>query len=319
MSTPDRPELDVARLNVGLRTARLDDRFRTIEYTHIGRFSNDVWRLDLDNGLRLVAKVPYRESRPGEDPDVEARFYELMAGRRELPIPRFIGHLDGALVLEYRDLHVFSFKQGVSETHADSAIDALADWHAVFWQQPPQAPWLANLADPIVRSVIQTNYDGAWARHAHHLLEHAPEFAFIGNALVGHLADTLMPMAEPATLIHGDAHAENVPLTEQGALILDWQDPRIANPGLDLAVFPTMSYPEEQRRNRERYLVDRDAQRLREHGCIWSDPWQDYRLGVLCRAARIVEIANADFISLPWVFRRSALAAVEHQVDDLIR
>lgn len=322
MSTPDPPDppdFDLARLKAGLRAAGLDDVFQTIECTHVGRFSNDVWRLALDNGLRLIAKAPYRAPRPDEDPDVEARFYQLMAGRRELPIPRFVGRFAGALVLEHLELHDFSFRQGVGGAHADAAIDALADWHAVFWQQPPQAPWLADFADPLVRGTIQANYDRAWATHARRLLEYAPEFAAIGNALVGRLADTLLPMAEPATLIHGDAHAENVPMTDQGALILDWQDPRISNPGLDLAVFTTMSYPEEQRRKHEQYLVDRHAQRLREHGCTWPDPWQAYRLGLLRRAARIVEIATADFISLPWVFRRSALAAVEHQVEDLIR
>ena len=41
---------------------------------------------------------------------------------------------------------------------------------------------------------------------------------------MGRLADTLAPMATPVTVIHGDAHAENVPLTPRGAVLLDWQD-----------------------------------------------------------------------------------------------
>ena len=50
--------------------------------------------------------------------------------------------------------------------------------------------------------------------HKDKLLEAARESRPIGDALVGNLTRTLETIAEPGTLIHGDAHAENLPLTE---------------------------------------------------------------------------------------------------------
>jgi hypothetical protein len=102
-------------------------------------------------------------------------------------------------------------------------------------------------------------------------------------------------------------------------LLLDWQEPRVGNPGLDLAVFTSMSFRESDREAVERELVQAHAAHLRQRGCEWPDPWRDYRLGLLGRAARIVEIADPSFISLPWVFRRSARAALANGVAELIR
>ncbi len=293
--------------------------------THfIGRFSNDVWRLDLEDGPTLIAKCAYRPVRPHDHPDIERAFYRATASRglsgSELPIPRYVGELDDVLLLEFEPLEAFSFQTGVTSRHAEQAIDALADWHAAWWGQTPEAEWLPRFDDPELLHSIQQNFDAAWQQHAGRLLESAPEFRPIGDALVGRLATTLSAMAEPATLLHGDAHAENLPLTSSGrVLLIDWQEPKVANPGYDLAVFTSMSFRQADRRSNERQLLERHADRLAAAGCRWPDPWRDYRLGLLRRAARIVEIADADFPSLPWVFRRSAMAAVELEVSELIR
>ncbi len=317
METP--PTIPIAELRQQLRSAGLDHQFSTVAYEHIGRFSNDVWRLELDNGVTLIAKVPYRPARPGERASIEAKFYSEMREHRGLPIPRFIAEHEGTLVLEYLELSPFSFKRGPSEAHMSVAIDALADWHAAFWQNPPDWPWLPDFADPEFRRATEKNYDQAWTAHRNRLVELLPEFADLGDGLVGRLATTLEPLADSSTLCHGDAHAENISLASSGAYLLDWQDPQIANPGCDLAVFTTMSLPTGKRRELEQDLVDRHASRMAASGCHWPDPWQGYRLGVLRRAARIVEIASEEFSSLPWVFRRSAQAALDHDVSDLIQ
>jgi aminoglycoside phosphotransferase (APT) family kinase protein len=324
MKTPESPEFDHDRLRECLEAAGLDGGFRRLTCEFIGRFSNDVWRLELDNGVRMIAKRPYRPPRGSDSADVEHHFYRFCHGHGltagvDLPVPRFIGELDGALLLEYQDLAPFSFEGSVSADHAEAAIDALADWHGFWWNRVPDEAWLPSYADPDLRRQIQQNYDAAWRVHRARLLEYAPEFESLGNALVGRLAATLAPMAAPATLIHGDAHAENLPMTDSGVLLLDWQDPRIANPGLDLAVFTTMSYLEADRRSAEQSLVMRHADKIREKGHQWKDPWHDYRLGLLRRAVAIVELAEIEFVSLPWVFRRSAMGAVDHDVGELIR
>lgn len=324
MKTPEPPDIPADRLRERLESNGLDGAFDKISWDFIGRFSNDVWRLDLDNGVRLVAKRPHRSPSLDESADVERLFYEFCrrdprVAELDLPIPRFIGEFDDALLLEYHELTAFSFDSSVVADHASRAIDALADWHAAWWNRAPDEAWLPSYADPILRRRIQDDYDTAWQNHAQRLLEYAPEFENLGNALVGRLEATLAPMATPATLIHGDAHAENLPVTDSGVLLLDWQVPRIANPGLDLAVFTTMSYLEEDRGAAEHSLVERHAERVREQGCEWNDPWRDYHLGLLRRAVAIVQLSEIDFISLPWVFRRSAIAAVDHEVGELIR
>jgi Ser/Thr protein kinase RdoA (MazF antagonist) len=207
-----------------LQDRAMDGAFSAVTLEYVGRFSNDVWRADLDNGIRLLIKIPHVPERTGYSLDLERRFYRCLAARPELPVPRYVGEIDGALILEYLELEPFSFRSGATAQHAEVAIDALADWHAAWWIRADQLDWLPDYADPALRQAMQTEYDAAWRGHGRRLLEYAPEFEAIGEALVGRLADTLAPMATPVTVIHGDAHAENVPLTPRGAVLLDWQD-----------------------------------------------------------------------------------------------
>ncbi len=273
--------------------------------------------MDLDNGLQLIAKRPYQSARPGEELVTEARFYRETASLGELPIPLYIGEFAGTVVLEYRDLKPFSFKEGASEAHAKASVEALADWHAAF--SGHTFDWLPNFNDAAVLEGIQRSYDSSWSDNRTRLIELLPAFAETGDALVGRLAGTLEPLGQSPTLAHGDAHAENLPLTDQGVLILDWQDPQIIHPAFDLAVFTTMSLPVEIRRQWERGLVDHHAGLVASKGYRIERPWPMYRLGVLRRAARIVEIASTDFVSLPWVFKRSAQAAIDLEASELIR
>lgn len=319
MNEPDSPAINLKLLNPALIEAGLPGSVRSYASHYLGRFSNDVWRLDLNNGIRLVAKQAYRQVPKNNAADHEREFYHMLGRQDDLPVPRFITEIEETLLLEYQPLQAFNFRSGATRDHAERAIDALADWHAAWWARPPVTDWLQNYAERRVRQKIQKNYDQAWLAQGSRLLKYAPEFEQIGNALLGQLTETLLPMSESSTLIHGDAHAENLPLSETGeVLILDWQEPAIANPGLDLAVFTTMSFRPSDRRALERELVARHARRLAAHGCQWSNPWDAYRLGLLRRAARIVEISSQDFSSLPWVFERTARAALEHQVGDLI-
>jgi hypothetical protein len=319
------PELNQRALREIVRAAGFTGQISgAYQPTYLGRFSNDVWRLDLEHGPQLIAKQAFRPHRSEDLPDVERTFYRTLAHSEQVPLnqlklPKYIGELDGVLLLEYQPLRPFSFRSGVLHEHACSAIDALADWHAAWWERAPNVAWLPRLGDAELLAGIQKAYDTGWANHGERLLESAPAFRSIGEALVGRLASTLAGMTGPTTLIHGDAHAENLPLTENGqVLILDWQEPKIANPGYDLAVFTSMSFRQADRSRHEATLLQRHVERLANAGCRWPDPWQDYRFGLLRRAARIVEIAHADFPSLPWVFRRSAMAAVEQNVGSLI-
>lgn len=176
-----------------------------------------------------------------------------MAAYRELPILECLNPLDAAspgLVFPYHEFEPFSFFDGATGRHATAAIDALAAWHAAFWRTSLDG--FTDYAEVAVRQTIEARYDAAWAAERDRLLEWCPEFASLGDMLVGRLARTLEPMAEPRTLIHSDPHAENVPLSRDSAFLIDWEEPAFANPGLDLAVFMTMSFKEADRGRIER-------------------------------------------------------------------
>jgi hypothetical protein len=324
VAEPAPPVIDPAELRQILASAGLPATTGRYQAEFVGRFSNDVWRLDMEDGGRLIAKMPYRPARAHDHPDVERAFFHAMRDasddQTDLPLPDYVGEVDGILLLVFVPLQPFDFATGASNVHATRAMDALADWHAAWWQRPIDADWLPRLDDPDQLAAIQANYDLAWQAHGRRLVEFAPEFRPTGEALIGRLAATLTPMAEPATLLHGDAHAENLPLTDSGrVLMLDWQEPRIGNPGYDLAVFTTMSFRQRDRPAAERMLMTHYLARLEAKGCHWPDPWIGYRLGLLRRVARLVEIADLDFPSLPWVFRRAVSAMLDHQSADLIR
>jgi thiamine kinase-like enzyme len=72
--------------------------------------------------------------------------------------------------------------------------------------------------------------------------------------MVGRVQRTLAPLRESPTLLHGDAHGENLPLLEDRStvVLLDWPGPRLGLAACDLAAFVIMSYPPETRREVER-------------------------------------------------------------------
>jgi len=201
-SEPGLPELDTRRLKPAFERAGLQADFRTWTTTYLGRFSSDIWRLDFDNGVRLIAKRGFRESWFSGLQDKEAAFYVHLGTRLNHPVPRFVMDHDGVLLLEWLELIPFSLA---------------------------------------------------------------------------------------------------------------------ASPGFDLAVFTTMSFPAATRATLEADLVAEHALQLKTLGCRWVEPWRDYQLGLLLRVARVVELADHAFSSLPWVFRRTALAVLDNRAIELIR
>jgi hypothetical protein len=309
--------------------------FDDIELEHVGRFSSDVWRLRLLGGgsggappatarppaPRLIAKVAHQAPRTGESLDLEATFYERMADALPIRTPRFVGRIaDGLVIAEVDGLQPFDFQAGALPAHGPGAMDALAALHAATWEESADLEWVPEVGDPKLRAAWQADFDTGWHAGRERFDALCPAFTPIGDALVGTLGAAIVPLATPRVLLHGDAHGENLPLDAAGHVVfLDWESPRVGNPAFDVAVFTTMSYPVRQRRKVEQELVERHLRALGPRSVGWKDPWRDYRLAVLRRAARIVEIgAQGSFPSLDWVFTRCATAAVDHHVLDLI-
>ena len=322
------------------------DRVTGVEVEKIGTFSTEVWRLRLrydgeaagaPDTLVLKRPAPGREPRSFEAFGDEILVYRELLEGTPVRAPRFFhGAADdagGALLLleDVPGLLPFSFRDGPGEEHARLGLEQLACLHAHWWGRVGDVAGVPRLADPGVRASFGRSYDAGWAFARGFYQDAVPAFVPIGDRLVGRLAESLRPLAEPATLLHGDAHAENLPLMERpdtgtGVCMLDWAGARLGHASFDVAVFVVMSFPVEARRIRERSLVALHAEAARALGVeCWPDPWADYRLGVLRRAARIVEIAPG----WPWsdpvsqrafrmVAERCAQAAADLAVTDLI-
>ena len=172
-----------------------------------------------------------------------------------------------------------------------------------------------------------------WLAKREFFAEHAPAFVAIGDALVGRLAASLSGLGQPETLLHGDAHFENLALIEDQAGERKHLVPRLGRRAtrrrrvFDLAVFLVMSFPPERRRSVERDLVSLYSQTLSRaaDGREAGDPWQSYRLGVLAWAVRMVHFmqpfkAGETAAHGPglMVLERCAAAPVELNVGDLI-
>jgi hypothetical protein len=333
---------EVLRESGGVRRANVT----SLEPEEIGTFSNQLWRLRLgyDRGeaaapASLVLKRPQRHPRqdPGQGLADEIRFYRELGSRVDVRTPRFhFGAVDeetAQALLLMEDVGGFvplDWRGGATSEHARLALEDLARLHAQWWERVADCGWVPSFADAAHRESLATSYDREWAARLDLFRSAAPDFVQIGDALVGRVAESLGALGEPETLLHGDAHLENLVLIdEEGRRVVlfhDWAGVRRGLASFDVAVFLVMSFPVDVRRRIERDLVALHAEALqaaRVRGA--PDPWTGYRRGVLAWAVRLVEFAGAFSpedpaanAALAMVLERCTTAAVDLSVGELI-
>jgi hypothetical protein len=309
----------------------------------VGSFSTRICRLHVrydgappSSPASFVTKssIPERPDRIGELFANEIRFYAELAHRVPARTPCFHhGHVDestrrGLLLIEdVTDLGPTDWIDGPSERHATLAVVAMAKLHAAWTGEVEDIDWVPSFADEVLIESFEEAYAHNWPRWRNFFHEIVPDFSIVGDALRGRVASSHRALAYESTLLHGDAHAENMPLapTADGGevVLLDWAGPRRGNPGVDLGFFIPMSFPSERRAAVERFLVSQHHETMKRSGAKPEiDPWLAYRRGVLRRISRIVEIADswdaAALSSLRMIFQRCACAAVELKVGELI-
>ena len=245
-----------------------------VERELIGNFSNQLWRLrlrydgdsaDAPDVLVLKQLRPDRGGGQRRGLSDEIRFYQELAPGLPVRTPRlYYGSPDPVFLLmeEVHDFSRLNWRRGASEEHTELAIDALARFHAHHWGRVDQVAWVRSLADPAHRKQLGETYDANWSERREVFRTDAPHFVEIGDALVGRVDASLAPLGEPTTLLHGDAHFENLALLEPEAgpasiLFHDWAGVARGGASFDLAVFAVMSFPVDVRRQLERSLVDR--------------------------------------------------------------
>jgi hypothetical protein len=225
---------------------------------------------------------------------------EVAAAMDEPPVVRchwaVYSQETGATLLLFDDVSSTHLSVGPTQApalwQAESAMDALAQLHALWWDHPglgkigslpsrdSVAEDVANARShwrpfyPLIKERLTASQSGLYAA----VLEQMPglwQRLLTGSGL---------------TLIHGDAHMANVMLprtpADGRALIIDWQLWGISFGAMDLAHMMALGWTRETRQKIEERLVRRYYRTLSERGVTgyaWSDCWNDYRLAVLLR------------------------------------
>lgn len=289
-----------------------DLRVDAVQCTHVGRFSTDVYRLRCKGegvpGALVLKRGGGASLRIGESFELEARSYAELAPALPVRLPQCYGAGTDWILLEDVDQTPFSWQEGPSEAHLAQAIAALRRLHGC------AAPsWVPAFGDARFADALGERCERGWQRHRQALLALCPTFERLPPLSAALVSGNYRQLAG-TSLLHGDAHLENLPLDSRGALVaLDWQGPRRGEGLLDLAYFLIMSYPTAKRRaveagaleaylGREPTLLDR----------------QRYARGALARACAIIELAadrspsalNSE--SFRWVIRRCLQGAADH-------
>lgn len=249
-----------------------------------------------DAPASLIAKLPSPD--PGSRMvgvafglyEREVRFYSDLSKECGLPAPHaYFADYDAAAgqsVILLEDLAGGDFGDqvaGATPEQAEASIDAIARFHARWWQSPEFAnyPWLTSGIE-IIRQPIQLMYEAAWRPAVERfgylfpddIREAIPTF---GRRTMAAL-DLMKEGAE--TLCHGDYRPDNLfygaPGSTRTLVVCDWQGPSRA-PGItDAAYFITGSLEPEDRRRHEEELLRRYHHHLVEGG-VRDYPFEQLR------------------------------------------
>jgi len=179
-----------------------------------------------------------------------------------------------AIILEAIDGDEFDFLAGASPSQATAAVDALADFHAVWWQSETVFDWMPG-------------FDvGGVGRLQPLWLDNLPTFVErYRDALPGATADWVSAFApqlsdwstaaaqQPLTMVHSDYRLDNMLFHDGTVTVIDWQTTMRAPAAMDLSCFISTSLSIEDRRRDESALIDRYIARLEQGGVAIDPQW----------------------------------------------
>jgi hypothetical protein len=203
------------------------------------------------------------------------------------------------------------------------AVDCLAHIHARWWDHADHArvaadrdeAWIAERSDTTRRRLDRFLAEsGAQLPESTH--------AALAAAILAWPNIMRRSARPPLTLVHGDAHPWNF-LTprapEPGRVcLLDWEGWSIEPGANDLASLIALHLPVSERRRLERELVERYAERLREHGVAGYDPkacWDDYRRSVARRVLSPVALWSRGSRARSWWPMLEHITAAYHDLN----
>jgi len=179
-----------------------------------------------------------------------------------------------AVLLEHIEADEVDFVAGATTAQANAAVDALADFHHLWWdEQTPfvwmpgfdvtgvgglQPLWLSNL--PVFVDKYRASLPGPTVEW---VLAFAPQLA----------AWSRRAATEPLTMVHSDYRIDNLLFQGDQVTMIDWQTAMRAPAAMDLSCFIATSLSVESRPEHETALISRYLERLQSLGTNVDPEW----------------------------------------------
>lgn len=211
----------------------------------------------------------------------EVAFYQHVAPHAadtRLATCYYSGADDGArrwaIVLEHIEADEFDFFGGATAAQANAAVDALADFHRLWWDAPSPFPWMPGFDATGVGGL-----QPLWLTNLPVFIEKYRE------SLPGPTADWVLAFAptlsdwseraaaEPLTMVHSDYRIDNLLFHGDQVTMIDWQTTMRAPAAMDLSCFIATSLAVDDRRASEADLITRYLDRLQSHGTEVDLDW----------------------------------------------
>jgi hypothetical protein len=266
-------------------------------------------RIHLDDGSTVIAKIGSEFAETIELVkaygfyEAEAGFYRDVAGRDiGLRVPQChsvsVSPDGGAVALLLEDLgggRTVDQIAGCPLTDAEQVVDALAVFHARWWQNPEldRMPWLRNVNNPAYLAG-QATYQQVWPLFKQ---QHAGRWSAAAMSIAERFGEQYADIVNreattrPQSLVHMDLRLDNLffDLPDGSPFaVLDWQLTVRSTGVHDISYFVVESLETELRRNHEERLVRRWHESITAcgiSGYSFDNAWRDYRMSVVSQLA----------------------------------
>ena len=179
-----------------------------------------------------------------------------------------------AILLEAIDADEFDFFDGATMAQANAAVDALADFHRLWWNAEVPFDWMPGFD--------ATSVGGLQPLWLHNLPVFVDRYS---KVLPGPTADWALAFApqlstwsvqaagEPLTMVHSDYRIDNLLFQGDRVTIIDWQTAMRAPAAMDLSCFISTSLSIDDRRTSEDAIIDRYLNQLIAQGMHVDRAW----------------------------------------------
>ena len=269
----------------------------------------------------------------------EIRCYENLLDHVALSTPQLYYSAYDAesdqCILLIQDLAPARFGDNVgnpSREDVESAIRAIARFHADFWESPRLADldWLPAFAqDAEARQRAFRKAQGPFLSTWSKFLQ--PTTIDIVECLGGSLARIRRQLSRPPrTILHGDYRLDNLAFDGSGSgpIVIDWQAASIGRSVADIAYCIVYCIDPKERRDLESELLKLYHSVLVEHGVRGYDfesCLEDYRLSIAANMMRTVRVGGTFDYSgdraqalFRTILQRVETALSDHRVSELI-